>query len=318
MPFLTLDRVSKHFGDVTAVDTVSFGIDRGEVVGFLGPNGAGKSTTMRMITQYLEPDQGTIRLDGIAVDDSPRESKRRIGYLPENNPLYGDMLVADYLAFIADLRELAEHTRARDLDSAVHATGIESVYYRPIWTLSKGYRQRVGLAQAILHRPDLLVLDEPTEGLDPNQRVEIRHLIGELGKDRTVLLSTHILPEVQQTCSRLLIINRGRIAADGPVDQLARQAEGLTQVQVEIRGDNAALQLARLPGVRSVEPTRAPVNGRVVLRLTVDRDRDVRPEIFELAKASGWTLYELHQETASLEELFRQLTNPSESSEPAA
>ena len=312
MPFLTLDRVSKHFGDVTAVDTVSFGIDRGEVVGFLGPNGAGKSTTMRMITQYLEPDQGTIRLDGIAVDDSPRESKRRIGYLPENNPLYGDMLVADYLAFIADLRELAEHTRARDLDSAVHATGIESVYYRPIRTLSKGYRQRVGLAQAILHRPDLLVLDEPTEGLDPNQRVEIRHLIGELGKDRTVLLSTHILPEVQQTCSRLLIINRGRIAADGPVDQLA-QGEGLIQVQVELRGDQAAVRLAQIPGVRSVEPTREGANGRVALRLTVDRDRDVRPEIFELAKASGWTLYELHQETASLEVLFRQLTGAPES-----
>src|SRR5205809_915835 len=215
MPFLSLDGVSKRFGGVTAVDQVSFAVDRGQVVGFLGPNGAGKSTTMRMITQYYEPDTGQITLDGVPLAQAARESKRRIGYLPENNPLYGDMLVADYLAFIADLRELAGLTRRQSLDAAVTGTGIESVYYRPIGELSKGFRQRVGLAQAILHRPDLLVLDEPTEGLDPNQRVEIRRLIGELGKDRTVLLSTHVLSEVQQSCSRLLIINGGKIAADG-------------------------------------------------------------------------------------------------------
>src|SRR5437667_8176655 len=240
MSFLSLERVSKRYAGVTAVAQVSFAVDRGQVVGLLGPNGGGKSTTMRMITQYYEPDTGQITLDGVPLAQAAREAKRRIGYLAENNPLYGDMLVSDYLAFIADLRELAGPTRAEWLDAAVTATGIESVYYRPIGELSKGYRQRVGLAQAILHHPDLLVLDEPTEGLDPNQRVEIRRLIGELGKDRTVLLSTHVLSEVQQSCSRLLIINRGKIVADGPVDRLIRQAEGRVQIAVEARGTDVA------------------------------------------------------------------------------
>src|SRR6266568_3040734 len=250
MSFLSLDGVSKRFDGVTAVDHVSFRVDRGQVVGFLGPNGAGKSTTMRMITQFYEPDAGEITLDGVPLADAAREAKRRIGYLAENNPLYGDMLVSDYLAFIADLRELAGGTRDRAIDETVASTGIESVYYRPIGELSKGFRQRVGLAQAILHHPDLLVLDEPTEGLDPNQRVEIRRLIGALGKDRTVILSTHVLSEVQQSCSRLLIINRGKIVADGPVDRLMQQAEGVVQVAVEASGEDVAATLARLPGVR--------------------------------------------------------------------
>jgi ABC-2 type transport system ATP-binding protein len=201
MALLAATDISKRFDGVTAVDQVSFVVDRGQVVGFLGPNGAGKSTTLRLITQYYEPDSGAITLDGIPLAEAAREAKRRIGYLPENNPLYGDMLVSEYLAFIADLRELAGPGRRQALDAAVTATGIEAVYYRPIGELSKGFRQRVGLAQAILHRPDLLVLDEPTEGLDPNQRIEIRRLIGELGKDRTVILSTHVLSEVQHTCS---------------------------------------------------------------------------------------------------------------------
>src|SRR5881296_1213666 len=226
MAFLSVEGVSKRFDGVTAVDQVSFAVDRGQVVGFLGPNGAGKSTTMRMITQYYEPDTGTIRLDGVPLADAARAAKRRIGYLPENNPLYEDMLVHDYLAFIADLRELAGLARRQALDAAVTATGIESVYYRPIGELSKGFRQRVGLAQAILHRPDLLVLDEPTEGLDPNQRVEIRRLISELGRERTVLLSTHVLQEVESTCNRLLIIHQGRLVADGGVDRLIAQAAG--------------------------------------------------------------------------------------------
>src|SRR5947209_5247579 len=307
MSFLSLERVSKRFAGVTAVDQVSFAVDRGQVVGFLGPNGAGKSTTMRMITQYYEPDTGQITLDGVPLAQAARESKRRIGYLPENNPLYGDMLVADYLAFIADLRELAGLTRRQSLDAAVTGTGIESVYYRPIGELSKGFRQRVGLAQAILHRPDLLVLDEPTEGLDPNQRVEIRRLIGALGRDRTVILSTHVLSEVQHTCSRLLIISHGKIVADGPVDRLIQQAEGAVEISVEVAGAGVAEALGQLPGVRRVEPGRA-ADGRVAVTLTADGGTDLRPEIFALAKARGWTLYELHAERAGLEELFHQLT----------
>src|SRR5256884_7010964 len=290
MPFLSVEAVSKRSGGVTAVDQVSFAVDRGQVVGFLGPNGAGKSTTMRMIIQYYEPDTGDIRLDGVPLGDAAREAKRRIGYLPENNPLYGDMLVCDYLAFIADLRELAGAGRCQALDEAVTGTGIETVYYRPIGELSKGYRQRVGLAQAILHRPDLLVLDEPTEGLDPNQRVEIRRLIGAPGKDRTVILSTHVLPQVQHTCSRLLIISRGKIVADGPVDRLIRQAEGAVEIAVEAAGSGVAEALGGLPGLRRVTPAPVAIDGHVAVTLTADGSRDMRPEIFALEQSPGWTL----------------------------
>src|SRR5437870_8236643 len=308
MSFLSLEGVSKRFNGVTAVDQVSFAVDRGQVVGFLGPNGAGKTTTMRLITQYYEPDAGEITLDGVRLAEAAREAKRRIGYLAENNPLYGDMLVSDYLAFIADLRELAGRTRTQALDAAVTATGTEGVFYRPIGELSKGYRQRVGLAQAILHRPDLLVLDEPTEGLDPHQRAAVRRLIGALGKERTVILSTHVLSEVEQTCSRLLIIARGKIVADGPVDRLIAQAAGAIEVAVEAVGACVAGALGQLPGVRRVTPAPVAADGRVAVTLTTDGSRDLRPEIFALAHARGWTLYELHRQAGTLEELFQQLT----------
>src|SRR5689334_5238263 len=309
MTLLFLDTVSHRLGGVTCVDQVSFREDRGEVVGFLGPNGAGKSTTMRLITQYHGHDAGTITLDGTPLGEAGRAAKRRIGYLPENNPLYPDMLVSDYLTFIADLRELEGPSRNRAIDESVTATGVESVYYRPIGELSKGFRQRVGLAQAILHRPDLLVLDEPTEGLDPNQRVEIRRLIGALGRDRTVILSTHVLSEVQNMCSRLLVISRGKIVADGPVDRLMQQAEGTVEIAVELAGEGAADAIGRLPGVRRVNPSPTSADGRVILTVTADGSTDLRPEIFGLAKSRGWTLYELHQEAASLEDLFHQLTS---------
>jgi ABC-2 type transport system ATP-binding protein len=307
MALLALDRVTRRFDGVTAVDGVSFTIGRGEVVGFLGPNGAGKSTTMRMITQYLDPDLGTIEFDGEPLAESGEAAKRRIGYLPENNPLYGEMLVSEYLAFVAGLREIPAGHRSRVTDDAVQATGIASVFYRPIGELSKGYRQRVGLAAAILHQPDLLVLDEPTEGLDPNQRVEIRHLISHLGRDRTVLLSTHVLPEVEHTCSRLLIINRGRIAADGPVADLVHRARGVATIAMEVAGDGVAERIRDLEGVTAVE-SRGQNSGRDVLAIVGAGDRDLRPELFRLAVANGWILYELRQESGSLEDLFRELT----------
>jgi ABC-2 type transport system ATP-binding protein len=306
MPLLTLDRVTKRFNGVPAVDDVSFTIDRGQVVGFLGPNGAGKSTTMRMVTQYFEPDAGHISLDGVPLAEAGRDAKRRIGFLAENNPLYVEMLVSEYLDFVARLRELVGTERARATDEAVAATGIDSVFNRPVGELSKGFRQRVGLAAAILHKPDLLVLDEPTEGLDPNQRVEIRRLISELGRERTVMLSTHVLSEVQYTCSRLLIINRGKIVADGAVDTLVGQATAGVRISVEAAGSQVENRLAGLEGVRGVE-RRESSNGRVKLSVTAVGE-DVRPKIFELAKSEGWVLYELHQEAGSLEDLFRQLT----------
>ena len=307
MSLLTLDGVSKRFGGIAAVDQVSFQVDRGQVVGFLGPNGAGKSTTMRMITQFIEPDAGTIRLDGVPLDEAGREAKQRIGYLPENNPLYAEMLVSEYLDFVGRLRALTGSALQQSIDEAVAATDLEPVFHRPIGELSKGFRQRVGLAAAILHRPDLLILDEPTEGLDPNQRVEIRRLIGDLGRERTVLLSTHVLPELQFTCSRLLIINRGRIVADGPMDTLVARAKGATRVAVEAAGHGVAAKLAALPGVESVD-AHETADGRARVTVTAVTTDDLRPAIFELAKAERWTLFELHQEAGSLEDLFRELT----------
>jgi ABC-2 type transport system ATP-binding protein len=307
MPFLTLDGVSKRFDSIVAVDSVTCQVDRGQVVGFLGPNGAGKSTTMRMITQYYEPDAGAIRLDGMLLGDAGRDAKRRIGYLAENNPLYGEMLVSEYLDFIGRLRDLGTDERRGAVDEAIAATGVEAVFHRPIGELSKGFRQRTGLAAAILHRPDLLVLDEPTEGLDPNQRVEIRRLIVELGRERTVLLSTHVLSEIQHVCSRLLIINRGRLVADGPVDQLVSRARGGAHLTVEAAGTGVAERLRQLPGVRDLE-ARDASEGRIRATLTVAAEADLRPQIFELAKSQGWTLYELHQEAGSLEDLFHELT----------
>jgi ABC-2 type transport system ATP-binding protein len=306
MSLLILDQVAKHFNGIAAVDGVSFTIGRGEVVGFLGPNGAGKSTTMRMITQYLDPDAGSIRFDGVPIGESAQLAKRRIGYLPENNPLYSEMLVSEYLAFVARLRDLGADG-PRSIDEAVQSTGIEPVFNRPISELSKGYRQRVGLAAAILHRPDLLVLDEPTEGLDPNQRIEIRRLIGHLGRDRTVLLSTHVLSEVEDTCSRLLIINRGKLVADGPVAELIHRARGATTITVEIQGSTIAEALQALPGVTGVEAREEPT-GRTRAVLAVESGRDLRPDLFRLAVERQWILYELHQEAGSLEDLFRELT----------
>ena len=308
---IEVSNLLKTYPGVTAVDGLSFRVEKGEVVGFLGPNGAGKSTTMRMITQYFEPDAGVIRLDGTTLTDAGREAKRRIGYLPESNPLYPEMLVSEWLEYIASLRDLRGPERRPAIDEAVAATGIESVYHRPIGELSKGFRQRVGLASAILHRPDLLVLDEPTEGLDPNQRVEIRRLIAELGRERTVVLSTHVLPEVQFTCSRLLIINRGRIVADGPVDELVSRARGGTHITVEAAGDGIAERLAAVPGVREVE-ARTGEHGRARVVVLAAGGEDLRPRIFDLAKVAGWTLYELHQEAGSLEDLFRELTTDQE------
>ena len=313
MALLTLQDVTKHFGGIKAVDGVSFTVDRGQVVGFLGPNGAGKSTTMRIINQYIEPDAGTIEFDGQPLGEASLEAKRRMGSLPENNPLYPDMLVSEYLGFMADLRQLFGKERGEALDRAVAATGLEGNFYRPIGDLSKGFRQRVGLAQAILSQPDLLILDEPTEGLDPNQRLEIRHLIESLGQDRTVMLSTHVLSEVPHTCSRLLIISEGKIVADGPVDDLIAQASGAVEILVEIGGTGVVQALGKLDGVHEVGEVHDNGDGRVAVSLTADAATDVRPSIFELAKVEGWTLYELHQQNRSLESLFRELT----SSEPS-
>jgi ABC-2 type transport system ATP-binding protein len=318
MSLVVLSDVVKTFDGVRAVDSVSFEIDRGEVVGFLGPNGAGKTTTMRLLTQHLEPDSGSIVIDGRALDEQPAEFRRRIGYLPETNPLYKDMVAGEYITFMGRLRGMSSDAIRRRTDDVVAQTAIEDVYYRPIDQLSKGFRQRVGLAQAILSEPEILILDEPTEGLDPNQRVEIRSLITQLGEDRTVLLSTHVMQEVRRTCSRVVIINRGRLVADGEVDDLVNESNAGTRVTVEIEAPHAEAREAieAIPRVTSAEPSDGAAAGRS--RFAVHAEDDPRRAIFELAAARGWPMWELHLERVSLEDLFRQLTAsaPAPSEEP--
>lgn len=303
---ISVDGVKKHFGPIVAVDGLTFEVHRGEVVGFLGPNGAGKTTTMRMLTGTLQPDDGVVRFDGVPISNDLTGTKRRVGYLPEANPLYDDMIVSEYLTYVAALHGLFGPKMRSGTSDAVQETGIEAVFYRPIGELSKGYRQRVGMASAILHSPEVLVLDEPTEGLDPNQRVDIRRLIVELGRERTVLLSTHVMQEVEATCTRLLILNRGRMAAEGSVQDLLAQRTGTVRYTVEVEGPEALSSLAGLPGVlkhRSEE-----TDGRLRVHLESSDDEELRPVIFLLAKERGWTLWELHRERVSLEQIFADLT----------
>lgn len=311
MPLVELQNVGKRFGNVRAVDDVSFSIGRGEVVGFLGPNGAGKTTTMRIITQSLEADEGRVEVDGRPLSDDPLAARRSIGYLPEANPLYGEMLVAEFLEFVGRLRGLGPEARRSRIDEVVAQTGIGEMFYRPIAQLSKGYRQRTGLAQAILAEPDLLILDEPTEGLDPNQRTEIRRLITDVGADRTVLLSTHVMQEVRATCDRLLIIHRGRLIADGSVEALLAGSGARVSVELEAEEETAREALRALPSVAEARPVsarRRDGGDRPRFLLVGTPGEDPRPEVFDLARDRSWRLWELKLESEDLEGLFRDLT----------
>lgn len=307
---ITVEGVTKRYGDVLAVDGLSFEVARGEVVGFLGPNGAGKSTTMKMITGTLQPDEGEVLFDGASIGDDLTAAKRRVGYLPESNPLYEELLVAEYLEYVAELRSLSLQETRSGIADAVDETDIGSVFYRPIGECSKGYRQRIGLAGAILHRPEVLILDEPTEGLDPNQRVEIRRLVGSLGRERTVLLSTHVMQEVEATCSRLVILSRGRLAAEGGVQELISDRTSGARYIVEARGEGVAQALAGLAGVSS--HTVDSIEDRVRVSLDVRDATELRPDIYAMARERDWELWELHREKASLEKLFRDLTSDDE------
>lgn len=304
---IAVNGVSKNYGSVIAVDDLSFTVDRGEVVGFLGPNGAGKTTTMRMITGTLQPDRGEVLFDGTPITEDLTEAKRRVGYLPEANPLYDEMLVADYLQHVADLRGLSLDNTRMGIASAVEETALAAVFYRPVGECSKGYRQRIGLAAAILHRPEILILDEPTEGLDPNQRVEIRRLVGNLGKERTVLLSTHVMQEVEATCSRLVILNRGALAAIGSVQDLLANQSGTARYIVEVQGAGVTETLSGLSGVSG--HTVEEVEGRVRVVLEAITEEDLRPKIFSVARDNNWMLWELYRERANLEQVFRDLTS---------
>lgn len=300
--------LTKRYGAVTAVDDVSFTVKTGEILGFLGPNGAGKTTTMKILTCFMPASAGQVSVDSLDVFDHSLDVRRKIGYLPESAPLYTDMNVTEYLSFVAGIRGLGKSQIASRLDHIVNVCGLTEVRRREISQLSKGFKQRVGLAQAMIHDPDILILDEPTSGLDPNQIVEIRNLIKRLGEEKTVILSTHILPEVQATCDRVLIISRGKLVADGTPDELTSQFHGDEQIQLAVTGTSPeALQaaLGTLSGVAWLE-----VSGgkEVSARITAERGNDLRERIFRLVVDKGWTLVELHRERTSLEQVFRQLT----------
>lgn len=300
--------LTKRYGSTTAVDDVSFTVNTGEILGFLGPNGAGKTTTMKILTCFMPASAGRVTVDSLDVFDQSLEVRRKIGYLPESAPLYTDMNVTEYLSFVAGIRGLQKSQLASRLDSILTVCGLTEVRKREISELSKGFKQRVGLAQAMIHDPDILILDEPTSGLDPNQIVEIRNLIKKLGQEKTVILSTHILPEVQATCDRVLIISRGKLVADGSPDELTSQFHGDEQIQVAVAGASVeAFQsaLGTLPGVAWLDVSGGP---EVTAKITAERGNDLRERIFRLAVEKGWTLLELHRERTSLEQVFRQLT----------
>ena len=309
---ISVERLTKRYDGTVAVDDISFTVEKGEILGFLGPNGAGKTTTMKIITCYMPPTAGDVVIDGLSVMEHSLSIRQRLGYLPEHTPLYDFMPVLEYLRFVAEMRNLAESEIPGRIREMVEVCGLEEVLSRDIGELSKGFRQRVGLAQALIHDPDLVILDEPTSGLDPNQIVEIRSLIREIGKQKTLILSTHILPEVTATCDRIIIINRGRIVADGRPDELAGSLRGHELIRLGVADEgmdtSAALEaIGRVPGVIAAHVAEPEV-GLKIFRVETGKDVDPRVELFRLASEKGWPLAELHRETGSLEDIFRELT----------
>ena len=308
---IKIENLTKYYGPVLAVDSVSFEVAKGEVVGFLGPNAAGKTTTMRVITCYLRPTSGTVSVAGYDIHNHPVEVRRRIGYLPENCPLYPEMNVVDYLNYIAKLRQVPASERSRRVKEMIGITGLEDVLWKDIGELSKGFRQRVGLAQSMVHDPDILIFDEPTSGLDPNQIVEIRRLIREIGREKTIILSTHILPEVSATCDRVLIINDARLIASGTTDELVSRAKGDDVVTAEIRGPEEevyqALRKADFVGkFRKIKEE--PEEDGAWLTLEIESTGDIREKLFRLVVEKNWSMRELKLEKMSLEEVFAKLT----------
>jgi gliding motility-associated transport system ATP-binding protein len=306
---IEVDRLTKRYGPTLAVSDVSFRVEKGEVLGFLGPNGAGKTTTMRVITGYLPPTEGTVRVAGFDVVEQPIEAKRRTGYLPENPPVYPDMTVTEYLAFVGRIKGVPRRDLKTRLNEVSEKCAITDVQHRQIGKLSKGYRQRVGLAQALIHNPDVLVLDEPTAGLDPKQIIETRALIRNLAGQHTVVLSTHILPEVSKTCERVVVINGGKIAAVGKPDELTHRLQGFETVLVTAEGPAGEMKerMERVAGVNLVEQ-HEDSDGRVTFEVHAGKDQDVRAELARAVVESQWKLLELRTSGMSLEDIFLKLT----------
>lgn len=310
---IKVDRLKKYYGTSVAVDDITFEVHSGEILGFLGPNGAGKTTTMRIITCYLSPTSGTVYVEGKNISTDSMDVRRLIGYLPEQNPLYYDMNVLEYLEYTAQLQGVPRQLIPRRIREMVNICALGEMKHKDIGQLSKGYRQRVGLAAAMIHDPKILILDEPTSGLDPNQIIEIRNLIKELGKEKTLILSTHILSEVQATCNRVIIINRGKIVADGQIDELQRSLHGGERLQMEVEipdsqtSDTVSVHLKSIPAIESVSLI-SENNGVKRFSIETGRAVDIRRDLFNMCVQKGWTLLEMRREQTSLEDIFRQLT----------
>ncbi|HUI41628.1 MAG TPA: ABC transporter ATP-binding protein [Terriglobia bacterium] len=306
---IEVEHLTKRYGPTHAVTDVSFRVETGEVLGFLGPNGAGKTTTMRVITGYLPPTEGTVRVSGFDVTEQPIEAKRRTGYLPESPPVYPDMTVAEYLSFAGRIKGVARRDLKKRVGEVSEKCAVADVQRRQIGRLSKGYRQRVGLAQALIHNPEVLVLDEPTAGLDPKQIIETRELIRNLAGQHTVVLSTHILPEVSKTCERVVVISGGKVVAVGKPDELTRRLQGFGTVLLTAEGpaDQIKERIERVGGVNLVEQ-REILEGRATFEVHAGKDQDVRAELARAVVESQWKLLELRASGMSLEDIFLKLT----------
>ena len=304
------EKLIKYYNDLCAVDNINFDVRKGEIVGLLGPNGAGKSTTLRMLTGYIRPTSGTIMVKDYDINDNPLEIKRMLGYLPESAPLYHDMLVYDYLNYVADIRELGSDKKSARIKELAYLCGISEVMHQAIGELSKGYKQRVGLAHAMMNDPEILVLDEPTSGLDPNQIIEIRDIIREIGKEKTVILSTHILSEAEATCDRMMIINNGKIVADDSTSALKESAGGESILKITLKNTDFTAAKESFEGLDSVTEISGDITteGYVRMSLKSRSDIDVREQIYNHIKQTDWVLLELFQETRTLENVFRELT----------
>ncbi|MGE5512413.1 MAG: ABC transporter ATP-binding protein [Bacteroidota bacterium] len=304
------ERLSKSFGPIRAVDEISLEVSKGEVLGFLGPNGAGKSTTMKLLTGFLEPDSGVARVCSFDVATQPKAAKGCLGYLPEGAPAYGDMTAKSFLNFIAEIRGFDGADRAKRVGLAIERTGLESVVGQRIETLSKGYKRRVGLAQAILHDPAVLIMDEPTDGLDPNQKHHVRQLIGEMSKDKAIIVSTHILEEVEAVCTRAVVIDRGRIVADGTAEDLQRRMPYHNAVAIRIQAASADAvigALSSLGGVAKVERMPA-VNGHIQLRAMPKSGVTIAADVAALLRDKSIAVEEMFVERGKLDDVFRQIT----------
>ncbi len=315
---IKVEGLTKRYGPTWAVKNISFEVEKGEIVGFLGPNGAGKTTTMRILTCFLPPTDGTASIAGFDVMEQPLEVKKRVGYLPESPPLYPEMEVEDYLLFVGRLKGIAKSDLAARLDAVVDRCAVGDVRKKLIGHLSKGYRQRVGLAQALIHNPEVLILDEPTAGLDPKQISDVRQLIHTLSGEHTIILSTHILPEVQTIASRLIIINEGKLEASDTPDNLVARMQGHESVALEIDGpaDEIEARLLSVPGVGGVQRTNGH-GGRTTWEIDTGKDSNIRGELARAVVESGWGLFEIRAVGLSLEQVFLKLTGSEEDEEAA-